>query len=121
MLTRGLVYVLIALTVAMMMLGATVHATGSSLACPDWPTCYGTLNPKMEGGVFWEHSHRLLGTLIGLGVMTLMGVLIFGARTDRERFRGFGVTFGLIVVQAGLVGFGVSQLVAWPVGIAAFL
>ncbi len=47
------------------MLGALVHNTESSLACPDWPLCYGQVFPVMEGGILIEHSHRLLATLVG--------------------------------------------------------
>jgi heme A synthase len=50
----------VAWTLALLYLGSVVHATESSLACPDWPTCHGTLMPEMEGGVFWEHLHRLV-------------------------------------------------------------
>ena len=52
-------------TYLLILIGGLVHGTGSSLACPDWPTCYGTLMPKMEGGVLVEHSHRLAaGTVV---------------------------------------------------------
>ncbi len=47
-------------TLGLLLLGSIVHATGSSLACPDWPTCFGTMVPEMTGGVFWEHLHRLV-------------------------------------------------------------
>ncbi len=47
-------------TLGLLLLGSVVHATGSSLACPDWPTCFGTMVPEMTGGVFWEHLHRLV-------------------------------------------------------------
>ena len=40
-------------TLALLFLGSVVHATESSLACPDWPTCFGTMMPEMEGGVFY--------------------------------------------------------------------
>ena len=33
--------VAILLTFGLIVLGAWVRATGSGLACPDWPTCYG--------------------------------------------------------------------------------
>jgi len=59
-------------TLLLLFLGSVVHATASSLACPDWPTCYGTMVPVMTGGVFWEHLHRLVagGLLLMWGLAT---------------------------------------------------
>ena len=47
-------------TYLLILIGGLVHGTGSSLACPDWPTCYGTLLPKMEGGVLVERANKFL-------------------------------------------------------------
>jgi heme o synthase len=63
----------ILVTFSLLILGGVVHNTQSSLACPDWPTCYGSFFPKMEGGILIEHGHRLLATLVGF--LTILLVL----------------------------------------------
>lgn len=64
------------LTLGLITLGGHVHNTGASLACPDWPLCFGQVMPKMEGGVLIEHSHRLLAAFVGL----LCIFLVFASR-----------------------------------------
>ena len=71
---------------ALLWLGSVVHATGSSLACPDWPTCFGSMTPEMVGGVFWEHSHRLVAG--GLILVFLLGTaLAWRPEADRPWIR----------------------------------
>src|SRR5690348_558407 len=67
--------ILVVLIFGLLLLGGIVHNTGSSLACPDWPTCYGSLMPKMEGGVAIEHSHRLFAATVGLLTIVLAFLL----------------------------------------------
>ena len=87
-------------TLALLYLGSVVHATESSLACPDWPTCFGTMMPEMVGGVFWEHLHRLVaGALILLfGVSTYLAFRDGGQRRWFVRASVAGVL--LLLVQA---------------------
>src|SRR5437763_2994805 len=69
-------------TYLLILIGGLVHGTGSSLACPDWPTCYGSLMPKMEGGVLVEHSHRLAaGTVV---ILTLVLAAMLTATASKE-------------------------------------
>jgi len=98
--TRALALLTAALVAALMVLGGVVHATESSLACPDWPTCHGEWTPEMVGGVRFEHSHRLLGALVGGLTIALAGLL--WRRGGAERAAGVGVL--ALVVAQGLLG-----------------
>lgn len=92
-------------TYILILVGGLVHGTGSSLACPDWPTCYGTMLPKMEGGVAIEHSHRLAAGAVTL--LTLVQAVVF-QRSRQPRFRPLRrvawLAVGLVIVQALLGG-----------------
>ena len=66
MIMQRLVQFTIFVTLLLIALGGLVHNTESSLACPDWPLCFGKVFPKMEGGILIEHSHRLLASFVGL-------------------------------------------------------
>ena len=50
----------------LMIMGAFVTSTGSGLACPDWPLCYGSVRPPFRMNIWFEWGHRLLGGATGL-------------------------------------------------------
>jgi heme A synthase len=94
-----------AATYALLLVGALVHATGSSLACPDWPTCYGTFMPPMVGGIFFEHGHRLAAGTVAVLTFILMVLLLVGRRRTGPRLAAIGAgAFVLVLVQAALGG-----------------
>ena len=101
---RRFLFFVLLWTLALLLLGSVVHATGSSLACPDWPTCFGTMMPEMTGGVFWEHLHRLwAGALVVL--FTVAVILTRRAYPDRKGLFRLGLAgLGLLVIQSVLGG-----------------
>lgn len=63
--------VLTFLTLLLIGWGGSVNATNSGLSVPDWPTTYEqnmfTYPPSLwKGPIFFEHSHRLLASVVGL-------------------------------------------------------
>jgi cytochrome c oxidase assembly protein subunit 15 len=53
-----------------MVMGTFVTSTGSGLACPDWPLCYGSVKPPLKLDIWFEWGHRLLGGLTGILIIT---------------------------------------------------
>jgi len=92
-------------TFVLILLGGLVTNTGAALAVPDWPTTFGHnmfLYPwsQMVGGIFYEHSHRLLGALVGLLTLALAASLWPGG----SRLRALGLLAVAAVCVQGLLG-----------------
>ncbi len=102
---RGLAIVTAAATLVLILFGGLVTNTGAALAVPDWPTTFGYnmfLYPwsEMIGGIFYEHSHRLIGSVVGLLTLALAAALWRRGST----LRVLGVVAALAVVVQGLLG-----------------
>jgi heme A synthase len=109
MFTKRFAVFLTFLVFLLILAGGIVHNTGSSLACPDWPTCYGTFMPPMVGGVAIEHSHRLLATAVGL--LTIVLVFLLWKKGRALRWMGLAALF--LVVFQGVLG-GITVLYKLP-------
>lgn len=105
--------VLVVLIFLLILWGGVVHNTGSSLACPDWPTCYGSLMPEMKGGIAIEHGHRLLASAVGLLSIGL-AILLHRYRKDLKGWGLFAV--GLVVFQ-GVLG-GITVIFRLPTAVS---
>jgi protoheme IX farnesyltransferase len=104
-------------TYLLILIGGLVHGTGSSLACPDWPTCYGTLMPKMEGGVLVEHSHRIAAGTVVVLTLVLAGLLTASRDPAQRRLRPFGWLAVALVFAQALLG-GITVLLRLPTPIS---
>lgn len=68
--------VAVAATVLLVVAGGLVTSHKAGLAVVDWPNSFGYnmfLYPlsRMTGGVYYEHAHRLFGSLVGLTTLAL--------------------------------------------------
>ena len=94
-----------AATGVLIVFGGLVTNTGAALAVPDWPTTFGHnmfLFPwsGMVGGIFYEHSHRLIGALVGVLTLGLAAALWpLGGRLRR-----LGLLAVIVVLAQGLLG-----------------
>ncbi|MGH7306227.1 MAG: COX15/CtaA family protein [Candidatus Rokuibacteriota bacterium] len=95
----------LAATCVLILLGGLVTNTGAALAVPDWPSTFGynmILFPwsRMVGGILYEHSHRLMGALVGLATLALAGALW----REGGRLRRLGLVALAAVVVQGVLG-----------------
>ena len=101
-------------TVILILAGGLVTSLGAGLAVPDWPTTFGYnmfLFPwaKMVGGIFYEHAHRLLGSLVGF--LTILTALALWRSEPRRWVAWLGAAaLGLVIVQGVLGGLRVVWL-----------
>jgi heme a synthase len=90
-------------TILLLVAGALVTSNDAALAVPDWPLSYGSLTPPMVGGIFYEHSHRLIAG--GLGIFALVLAILVWVKDGRRWLRWFGIVAVLgVAVQAILGG-----------------
>src|SRR5580704_7447662 len=85
-------------TLFLVVAGGLVTSNDAGLSVPDWPLSYGKLMPKMEGGIFFEHGHRMIATTVG---MLTIGLAIWLWRADpRPWMRKLGfAALGAVILQ----------------------
>lgn len=94
-------------TFLLVIVGGLVTSQRAGLAVVDWPNSYGYsmfLYPlaRMTGGIYYEHAHRLFGSLVGLTTIALLFVVL---RTDGRRWvRRLSMIALATVIAQGLLG-----------------
>jgi len=97
-------------TYLLMIMGTFVTSTGSGLACPDWPLCYGSVRPPLQLNIWFEWGHRLLGAAASL-LIILSTVVVWRHFNGAPRFLTGAI---LALLFSGILLGGVIVLVEAP-------
>lgn len=94
-------------TLGLICLGGLVTSHEAGLAVPDWPTTYGYNMfffpvSRWTGGIFYEHTHRLWASLVGL--LTVALSVWLWLKESRPWLRWLGVLAVFLVVAQGVLG-----------------
>jgi cytochrome c oxidase assembly protein subunit 15 len=105
--------------------GGLVTSHGVGMAVPDWPNTYGYNMfffpvSRWVSGIFYEHTHRLIASGVGL-MTTILAIWCYGTAA-RSLLRWTGMAFLLLgpAVAASAPNHGADALVLAVTGLAAF-
>jgi cytochrome c oxidase assembly protein subunit 15 len=109
-------------TALLIFAGGMVTSTGSGLSVPDWPNTYGWFMfafpvEKWVGGIFYEHSHRLIASTVGFLIVVLAAWLWRAEPRAWVRRLGY-IALGAVITQGVLGGITVLWYLPEPISIA---
>ena len=101
------IWALAGLTLFLISSGGMVTSKGVGLAVPDWPTTFGYnmfLFPVSQwvGGIFFEHTHRLIAS--GVGFLTIILAVWLWRAESRKWVRVLGIVALVAVIIQGVLG-----------------
>jgi len=103
----------VAATLGLIFIGGLVTTKDAGMSVPDWPTTFHYSmftvpfskwigEDAIQSGVFYEHSHRLFASLVGL-FTTVLAIWLWKA-DPRLWMRRLGLAAFLLVVAQGVLG-----------------
>lgn len=100
-------WLIAALTLLLILAGGLVTSTGAALAVPDWPTSYGYFmysfpREMRVGGAAIEHTHREIGSVVGL--LTIALTVGVWAKIQHSGIRWLTLIALLTVCLQGVIG-----------------
>jgi len=118
---RRLSKLLVISTLLLIFSGALVKSHEVGLSVPDWPTSYGYQMfafplSDMIGGIFYEHGHRMIATVVGLMTLILAFTIYY---TDHRLWLKKTAFFalGLVIIQGLFGGLTVLLFLPTPVSV----
>ena len=118
---RRLSKLLVISTLLLIFAGALVKSHEVGLSVPDWPTSYGYQMfsfplTDMIGGIFYEHGHRMIATIVGLMTLILAFTIYY---TDHRLWLKKTAFFalGLVIIQGLFGGLTVLLFLPTPVSV----
>jgi len=109
-------------TAVLIFAGGMVTSTGSGLAVPDWPNTYGWFMwtfpiQHWVGGIFYEHTHRLIASTVGL-LIVILAAWLWRAEPRRWVRRLGYLALAAVITQGVLGGLTVLYYLPDPISIA---
>jgi cytochrome c oxidase assembly protein subunit 15 len=94
-------------TLGLICVGGLVTSHGAGMAVPDWPTTFGYNMfffpiSKWVGGIFYEHTHRLVAA--GVGFMTVVLAAWLWVAEQRRWLKWLGAGAVATVILQGVLG-----------------
>ncbi|HYT13073.1 MAG TPA: COX15/CtaA family protein [Candidatus Nitrosopolaris sp.] len=98
-------------------LGGVVRVSGSGLGCPDWPLCNGRPYPPADPHAIIEYSHRAVGSVTGILIITTVVLAWVVVRSSRPLVAWLATASLIGVVGEGILGGVVvaNELQSWLV------
>jgi fused signal recognition particle receptor len=122
----------VVLALIVVIMGAYVRLSGSGLACPDWPGCYGQAfvgdeadfkahaaevfpgqTPDIEKAMM-EMSHRYLVSILGISIL-LLALLCWRERQNRLTVVTSALALVILIILQGFLGMWAVKLHAMPI------
>ena len=104
---------LLAVTWALIVLGALVRAHEAGLACPDWPLCFGEFVPRFDLKVAFEWTHRVVAGGVSLVFAALAALALRRPALRPASARLLALAAALLAVQVLLGALTVWHLLAY--------
>jgi cytochrome c oxidase assembly protein subunit 15 len=135
---KRLVLLSVALTFAVVVLGAYVRLNDAGLGCPDWPGCYGQIGvpqaaqeiaqaqqqfpgAQLEPRKGWiEMVHRYCASILGLMIVAI-ALIAWRRRADLKQSPALALILVAVVVLQGMLGMWTVTLLLRPAIVTAHL